>query len=92
MNETTNADIPLAIEHMRYYAGWTTKISGQTIPVSQGYFNYTRHEPVGVVGQIIPWNFRYLWPCGKWVVTFATGRDHRVKTSRTNTPLCTLFS
>ena len=66
IRETMAADIPLAIEHMRYYAGWATKIVGQTIPVSGDYFNYTRHEAVGVVGQIIPWNFRFLWQCGKW--------------------------
>ncbi|MET1176227.1 aldehyde dehydrogenase family protein, partial [Paenibacillus amylolyticus] len=42
INETTNGDIPLAIEHMRYYAGWSTKITGQTIPVAGSYFNYTR--------------------------------------------------
>ena len=66
ISETINADIPLAIEHLRYYAGWTTKIVGQTIPVNGQFFNYTRHEPVGVVGQIIPWNFPLLWPCGKW--------------------------
>lgn len=67
IRETTNADIPLAIEHMRYYAGWSTKIVGQTIPVNGPYFNYTRHEAVGVVGQIIPWNFPLLmamWKLG----------------------------
>lgn len=67
ISETTNADIPLAIEHMRYFAGWSTKIVGQTIPVSGNYFNYTKHEAVGVVGQIIPWNFpAFLWQCGNW--------------------------
>lgn len=67
ISETTNADIPLAIEHMRYFAGWSTKIVGQTIPVSGNYFNYTKHEAVGVVGQIIPWNFPLLmamWKLG----------------------------
>ena len=66
IRETMAADIPLAIEHMRYYAGWATKIVGQTIPVSGDYFNYTRHEAVGVVGQIIPGTSRFLWQCGKW--------------------------
>lgn len=42
IRETTNADIPLAVEHMRYYAGWSTKIVGQTIPVNGPFFNYTR--------------------------------------------------
>ena len=66
IRETMAADIPLAIEHMRYYAGWATKIVGQTIPVSGDYFNYTRHEAVGVVGQIILGTSRFLWQCGKW--------------------------
>ena len=50
-------DISATVENYRYYAGWATKIIGQTIPISKDYLNYTRHEPVGVVGQIIPWNF-----------------------------------
>src|SRR5699024_12156312 len=48
--ETTTADVPLAIEHFRYYAGWATKDVGQTIPVAGNFFTYTRHEPTGVVG------------------------------------------
>ncbi|TKI91405.1 aldehyde dehydrogenase family protein, partial [Bacillus cereus] len=42
-------DISATVENYRYYAGWTTKIIGQTIPISKDYLNYTRHEPVGVV-------------------------------------------
>src|SRR5699024_10483693 len=57
IRETQHVDIPVAVEHFRYFAGWSTKVTGQTIPVSGPFFNYTRHEPVGVVGQIIPWNF-----------------------------------
>eukprot|EP01111_Echinosteliopsis_oligospora_P011491 TRINITY_DN380_c0_g1_i1.p1 TRINITY_DN380_c0_g1~~TRINITY_DN380_c0_g1_i1.p1 ORF type:complete len:473 (-),score=165.36 TRINITY_DN380_c0_g1_i1:173-1591(-) len=41
----------------RYYAGWADKIHGKTVPVGSNFFCYTKHEPVGVVGQIIPWNF-----------------------------------
>src|SRR5699024_7498068 len=58
--EMTTADVTLAIEHFRYYAGWATKDVGQTIPVAGNFFTYTRHEPTGVVGQIIPWNFPLL--------------------------------
>src|SRR3954470_14245657 len=51
-------DVRLAIEHFRYFAGWPTKISGETIPVSlPDTLCYSRKEPVGVAGQIIPWNF-----------------------------------
>jgi phenylacetaldehyde dehydrogenase len=49
------ADVPLAVDHFRYMAGWATKIEGSTIPIS-----VTLREPVGVVGQIIPWNFSLL--------------------------------
>ncbi len=73
IRESLNADVPLAIEHFRYYAGWATKIVGQTIPVSGNFFNYTRHEPVGVVGQIIPWNFPLLMAAWKLGAALATG-------------------
>ena len=60
INDSRNVDLPLAIECYRYFAGWADKIEGKTIPVSGPYFCYTRHEPVGVCGQIIPWNFPIL--------------------------------
>ena len=50
-------DITFSIETIRYYAGWADKIHGQTIETNEDTFAYTRHEPIGVVGQIIPWNF-----------------------------------
>src|SRR5699024_12064694 len=71
--ETTTADVPLAIEHFRYYAGWATKDVGQTIPVAGNFFTYTRHEPTGVVGQIIPWNFPLLMADWKMGTALATG-------------------
>lgn len=49
------ADLELSIKCLRYYAGWADKVQGKTIPVDGPYFAYTRHEPVGVCGQIIPW-------------------------------------
>src|ERR1700720_2994177 len=54
------ADLPLTIACYRYYAGWADKLQGKTIPVNGNYFTYTKHEPVGVVAQIIPWNFPLL--------------------------------
>ena len=60
------ADIPLAVDLFRYMAGWATKIHGSTFPISVPYapgakfFAYTQREPIGVVGQIIPWNFPLL--------------------------------
>ena len=60
------ADIPLTIQCYRYYAGWADKNQGKTLPVDGPYFAYTRHEPIGVVGQIIPWNFPLLMQAWKW--------------------------
>ena len=60
------ADVPLAVDLFRYMAGWATKIEGNTIPFSTKFHAYTRREPVGVVGQIIPWNFPLLMAAGSW--------------------------
>lgn len=55
------ADIPMAADLFHYMSGWTTKIEGNTIPFSAAppgsFLSYTTREPIGVVGQIIPWNF-----------------------------------
>lgn len=67
------ADLPLAIDCLRYYAGFADKIHGSTIPVRGNYFTYTRKEPVGVVGQIIPWNFPMLMTAWKWGPALAAG-------------------
>lgn len=67
------ADLPLSIDCLRYYAGYADKIHGQTIPVRGNYFTYTRKEPVGVVGQIIPWNFPILMVAWKWGPALAAG-------------------
>ena len=63
--DALNADLPLTIACYRYYAGWADKNHGKTIPVNGPYFCYTRHEPVGVCGQIIPWNFPLLMQAWK---------------------------
>ena len=73
------ADIPLAVDLFRYMAGWSTKIEGTTIPISvpytpgAKYLAYTLREPVGVVGQIIPWNFPLLMAAWKLGPALATG-------------------
>ena len=56
-----NADITASIECIRYYSGWADKIQGKTIETTDAKFCYTRHEPIGVCGQIIPWNFPRKW-------------------------------
>ena len=60
INDARAADLPLAIDCLRYYAGWADKIKGDTVPIRGNYFCYTRREPIGVCGQIIPWNFPLL--------------------------------
>jgi aldehyde dehydrogenase (NAD+) len=71
--ESRNGDLPLVVDCLRYYAGWADKIHGQTIPVRGPYFSYTRREPVGVAGQIIPWNFPMLMAAWKWGPALAAG-------------------
>jgi aldehyde dehydrogenase (NAD+) len=71
--DSRHVDIPLALECLRYYAGWADKIHGQTIPINGNYFCYTRREPVGVAGQIIPWNFPILMVAWKWGPALAAG-------------------
>jgi acyl-CoA reductase-like NAD-dependent aldehyde dehydrogenase len=67
-------DLPQAVAHLRYYAGWPTKIEGETIPVSwPDMFTYTLKEPVGVCGQIIPWNFPLLMASWKISPALAAG-------------------
>src|SRR5436190_14219558 len=83
------ADVPLTIKCYRYYAGWTDKIHGKTIPVEGPYFCYTRHEPVGVVGQIIPWNFPMLMQAWKWGPALAAGCTVVLKPAE-QTPLTAL--
>lgn len=83
-------DIPNAVGQFEYFAGWTTKIVGQTIPVSGEYLNYTRHEPVGVVGQIIPWNFPLMMAAWKIAPALATGCTVVLKPAE-QTPLSALY-
>ena len=83
------ADLPLTIGCYRYYAGWADKIQGKTIPIAGDYFCYTRHEPVGVVGQIIPWNFPLLMQAWKLGPALAAGNTVVLKPAE-QTPLTAL--
>lgn len=84
------ADVPLVVDHFRYYAGWATKVEGETIPVSvPGMLNYTLREPVGVVGQIIPWNFPLLMAAWKLGAALACGNTVVLKPAE-QTPLSAL--
>jgi len=91
------ADVPLAVDLFRYMAGWATKIEGETIPISvpvagvdgARFFAYTRREPVGVVGQIIPWNFPLLMAAWKLGPALAAGCTVVLKPAE-QTPLSAL--
>jgi phenylacetaldehyde dehydrogenase len=84
------ADVPLAVDLVRYMAGWATKIEGNTIPFSSKFLAYTRREPVGVVGQIIPWNFPLLMAAWKLGPALATGCTVVLKPAE-QTPLSALL-
>jgi aldehyde dehydrogenase (NAD+) len=88
-SDSLNIDLPMSIKCYRYYAGWADKIHGKTIPVDGNFFCYTRHEPVGVVGQIIPWNFPLLMQAWKWGPALATGCTIVLKPAE-QTPLTAL--
>ena len=85
------ADLPLAVDMFRYMAGWATKITGTTLPLSLPgeYLSYTRREPVGVVGQIIPWNFPLLMAAWKLAPALAAGCTVVLKPAE-QTPLSAL--
>ena len=83
-------DVPLAVKCFHYYAGWTDKIQGKTIPIDGNYFTYTRHEPIGIVGQIIPWNFPLLMAAWKLAPAIAGGNVIILKLAE-QTPLTGLY-
>lgn len=89
LRDAKAADLPLTVKCYRYYAGWADKIHGKTIPVDGPYFCYTKHEPVGVVGQIIPWNFPLLMQAWKWGPALAMGCTMVLKPAE-QTPLTAL--
>jgi acyl-CoA reductase-like NAD-dependent aldehyde dehydrogenase len=83
-------DVPLTVEHLRYFAGWPTKIAGETLPVAQRDMHcYTRREPVGVCAQIIPWNFPLLMAAWKVAPALAAGCTTVLKPAE-QTPLTAL--
>ncbi|XP_043284666.1 retinal dehydrogenase 1-like [Venturia canescens] len=83
-------DVKCSIDEIRYYAGWADKIHGKTIPADGGDFVLTRKEPVGVVGQIIPWNFPVLMVAFKWSPALAAGCTIVMKPAE-QTPLTALY-
>ncbi len=82
-------DMQGVVNTLRYYAGWADKIEGKTVPVRGNFLSYTLRQPVGVVGQIIPWNFPLLMLAWKWGPALACGNTIVMKPAE-QTPLTAL--
>uniref|UniRef100_H2YC04 aldehyde dehydrogenase (NAD(+)) n=1 Tax=Ciona savignyi TaxID=51511 RepID=H2YC04_CIOSA len=89
-NVSYNVDLELVIRCYRYYAGFSDKIHGKVIPADGNQHAYTRHEPVGVCGQIIPWNFPLLMQAWKLGPALSTGNVVVMKPAE-QTPLTALY-
>src|SRR6478736_4823275 len=87
--ESRYVDMPMVIDVLRYYAGWATKIHGETINTTETAFTYTLREPIGVVGMIVPWNFPLLLASWKVGPALACGNTIVLKPAE-QTPLTTL--
>ncbi|HKS73910.1 MAG TPA: aldehyde dehydrogenase family protein [Terriglobales bacterium] len=87
--ESRFVDIPMVVDVLRYYAGWATKIHGETVNSFENAFTYTLREPVGVVGMIIPWNFPLLLASWKLGPALACGNTVVMKPAE-QTPLTAL--
>jgi len=83
------SDMQGVVNTLRYYAGWADKIEGRTVPVRGNFLSYTLRQPVGVVGQIIPWNFPLLMLAWKWGPALACGNTVVLKPAE-QTPLTAL--
>ncbi len=86
VRETLNADVPLAADHFRYFAGCIRAQEGSTAEINDGTVAYHFHEPLGVVGQIIPWNFPLLMAAWKLAPALAAGNAIVLKPAE-QTPL-----
>ena len=84
------ADVPMSIDNLRYMSGWATKILGDSIPLPGEFHAYTRREPIGVAGQIIPWNFPLLMAAWKIGPALAAGCTIVLKPAE-QTPLSALL-
>src|SRR5438067_1438543 len=89
IRESLYIDLPQVVENFEYFAGFATKIEGETIPVSGQFLNYTLREPLGVCGQIIPWNFPLLMAAWKLAPALAAGNTIVLKPAE-QTPVTAL--
>ncbi|GMN45856.1 hypothetical protein TIFTF001_015040 [Ficus carica] len=88
--QAAKAEVPMLARLFRYYAGWADKIHGLTVPADGNHHVHTLHEPIGVVGQIIPWNFPLLMFAWKVGPALACGNTIVLKTAE-QTPLTALL-
>ncbi|MGW0712392.1 aldehyde dehydrogenase family protein [Streptomyces sp. NPDC002643] len=89
IRDTRNLDVPRTAATFRYFGGIADKVQGSVIPVERGFLNYVGREPVGVVGQIVPWNFPLMFTSWKLGPALAAGNTVVLKQSEL-TPLSTL--
>jgi betaine-aldehyde dehydrogenase len=89
MRDTTRLDVPRTAVTFRYFGGMADKLEGSVIPVEQGFLNYTLPQPVGVVGQIVPWNFPLMFTSWKMAPALAAGNCVVMKPAEL-TPLSSL--
>ncbi len=87
--DSGKVEIPFAAEVFRYYAGWASKIHGETLALREGAFTFTLRHPVGVVGAIVPWNFPFLLSAWKIAPALAAGNTVVLKPA-SQTPLTAL--
>lgn len=88
--QAAKVEIPMVVRLFRYYAGWADKIHGLTVPADGPYHVQTLHEPIGVAGQIIPWNFPLLMFAWKVGPALACGNTIVLKSAE-QTPLTALY-
>lgn len=90
LRETTLVDVPLSVDHFRYFAGCLRSEEGSAVMIDDNTLSIVLHEPIGVVGQIIPWNFPLLMAAWKIAPALAAGNTLVIKPSST-TPLSILY-
>ena len=89
LRDSRNLDVPRTAGCFRYFGGMADKFQGETIPVEAGFLNYTLREPLGVVGQVVPWNFPLMFTSWKMAPALAAGNTIVMKPAEI-TPLTSL--
>lgn len=89
LKDSRALDVPRTAACFRYFGGMADKFQGETIPVEAGFLNYTLREPVGVVGQVVPWNFPLMFTSWKMAPALAAGNTIVMKPAEV-TPLTSL--